>query len=257
MNEQFAFGRSFFHTLDPRAKIIAVSILTVIIALTKQYSVAGTGLLIGVIFLFISRLDPVSVVKRLLALNSFTLFLWLTLPLTYGGSSSLSIGSLPLSDFGIRLASLITLKTNSIVLIVICLLATSPIGALGHALHRLRLPTKLCYLLLYSYRYVFVIHQEYKRLRRAAKMRNFSAGTSFHTYKTYGYLFGMTVIQSWNRSKRVNQAMLLRGFSGKLISLDQLQFTGKDYCFFLLLVFITAGLLLTGFLWPLPWKESI
>lgn len=256
MNEQFAFGSSFFHTLDPRGKIITAGLLTIILALTNQYSVAGAGLLIGIIFLLISRLDHMSVIKRLLAVNSFTLFLWLTLPLTYGGPSSLSVGPLPLSDTGIRLATLIAIKTNSIVLIVISLLATSPISALGHSLNRLRLPTKLCYLLLYSYRYVFVIYQEYNRLRRAARMRNFSPRTSFHTYKTFGYLFGMTIIQSWNRSKRVNQAMLLRGFNGRLISLDQPQFTKNDYFFFLLLAFIAAGLLLTGFLWPLPWKGS-
>ncbi len=256
MNEQFAFGRSIFHALDPRGKIIAVGTFTVILALTNQYSVAGASLFIGVIFLFISRLDPNAVARRLLAVNSFTLFLWLTLPLTYGGPSSLTIGPLPLSETGIRLASLITLKTNSIVLIVICLLATSSIGALGHGLHRLRLPAKLCYLLLYSYRYVFVIHQEYSRLRRAARMRNFSPRTTFHTYKTYSYLFGMTVIQSWNRSKRVSQAMLLRGFDGRLVTLDQLRFTKKDYCFLFFVISITAGLLLTGCWWPLPWKGT-
>ncbi len=251
MNEDFAFGTSFLHRLDPRGKIISAIALTLIIALTDHYTVAGGGLLVGFIFFTASQIGYSAAAKRLAAVNTFTLFLWLTLPLTYGGPSSLAIGPLAFSDSGIRLAALITIKTNSIFLIIISLLTTSTIGAIGHGLTQLRLPTKLCYLLLYSYRYIFVIHQEYTRLYRAAKMRNFSPTSSLHTYRTFGYLFGMTVIQSWNRSKRVNQAMILRGFSGRLIPLEQLQFGKKDSLFVALSCIIFFCLMTIGYLWPL------
>ena len=58
----------------------------------------------------------------------------------------------------------------SIILFFISLLATSTVARLGHGLQALRLSARLCMLLLFSYRYIFVIHQEFKRLHRAAKL---------------------------------------------------------------------------------------
>jgi cobalt/nickel transport system permease protein len=180
----------------------------------------------------IARLPILAVCKRLLLVNGFTFFLWITLPLTYGGDHSYDAFFLHLSLEGIKLAALITLKTNSIILTIIALLTTSTIAHLGSALDRMHFPKKICFLLLYSYRYIFVIHQEYLRLLRAAKMRSFSPKTNMHTYKTYAYLFGMTLVKSYNRAQRVHQAMLLRGFNGRLVSLYRYDI-GKTDVFFL------------------------
>jgi cobalt/nickel transport system permease protein len=65
-------------------------------------------------------------------------------------------------------------------------------------------------------------------------MRCFVPATNLHAYRTYGYIFGMALIISWNRAARVHQAMLLRGFNGRLIPLDQ-QMIGRSDIVFLLL----------------------
>jgi len=59
-----------------------------------------------------------------------------------------------------------------------------------------------------------------------------------HTYRTYSYLFGMTLVKSRNRAERVHQAMLLRGFSGKLIPLNPKKPTTADYLFLAVLLLI-------------------
>ncbi len=52
----------------------------------------------------------------------------------------------------------------------------------------------------------------------------------------------MTLVKSWNRADRIHQAMLLRGFSGKLIPLRQ-QTTGTaDYIFLSTLLLIASVL---------------
>ncbi len=200
------------------------------------------ALVVAFILQTLARLPPRAVAKRLLAVNSFTFFLWLTLPLTYGGQEFTSLGSLSLSIEGLRLASLITLKTNTIVLSLIALLGTSTVANLGHALEGLYLPKRLCFLLLFSYRYVFVIYQEYQKLSRAAAMRCFVPATNLHTYRTVGYLFGMTLVKSWNRASRIHQAMLLRGFNGKLIPLDRHTVNKADYLFLGLFVLLSITL---------------
>ncbi len=248
MDERFAQGDSLLHRRDPKAKIIAAMALVSVAAVSDSFIVATTSLVLGMTLLFLTKLPLQPVLKRLLAINSFTLFLWLTLPLTYGGSKFVAIGPLPVSIEGLHIAALITLKTNAIVLTIIALLGTSKIANLGHALETLHFPEKLCFILLFSYRYVFVIYQEYRRLVRAAQMRCFVPTTTIHTYRTFGYLFGMTLVQSWNRATRVHRAMVLRGFDGHLIPLSQSRYTTKDTVFLSTMLSLTAILALLNFL---------
>ncbi len=246
MDEHFSKGESLLHRRDPRVKIIAAFLFTLVVALSNHFLVAGSALILAVILLLISRLRLKEVVKRLLLVNSFTLFLWITLPLTYGGDILTSMGPVSFSREGLLLALLITLKTNAILLTLIGLISTSTVVSIGHGLEKLGLPERLCFLLLFSYRFIFVIHQEYLRLLRAAKIRNFIPGNNLHTYRTFGYLFGMTLVKSWNRSQHVHQAMMLRGFHGKLIPLQQPNLQRADYTFLFSQLICISGLVFLG-----------
>jgi cobalt/nickel transport system permease protein len=206
-------------------------LLTLVIALCQNYQTAGVGLALAVLLAHFAKLEFRAVFMRLLVVNSFTIFLWLTLPLSYPGTTLVNLGPLTVSAEGITLATLITIKTNAIIVLCIALLATSTIADIGHSLGKLRFPPKLCLLLLFSYRYIFVIHQEFQRLTRAAQLRCFQPGTNMHTYRTYGYLFGMTLLKSWHRGERVSQAMMLRGFDGRFYSLNETAFCLTDIFF--------------------------
>jgi cobalt/nickel transport system permease protein len=240
MDERFAQGNSLMHRRDPKVKVIVAVTFVTVVAISNSFMVVTMALALASALTLLSRLEAVPVMKRLLAANSFTFFLWLTLPLTYGGEELTRLGPLPISSEGIRLAALITIKTNTIVLSLLALLATSRIAGLGHALEGLHLPRRLCFLLLFSYRYIFVIYQEYRKLNRAAQMRCFVPKTTIHTYRTYGYLFGMTLVRSWNRAIRVHQAMVLRGFNGRLIPLAQQTVTRNDIFFLVVALILTA-----------------
>ena len=237
--EQFSQGNSLLHRADPRVKIISTAVLSLVIALCQNFSTALGGLLIAILLTIIARLSPRQILRKLLIVNSFNLLLWLLLPLTYGGQPVIYFAGIDLSKPGLLLAALITIKANGIILIFISLLATSTVARLGHGLQRLHMSPRLCVLLLFSYRYIAVIHQEYQRLQRAAKLRCFRPGTNLHTYKTYAHMLGMLLVKSWNRAARVQQAMALRGFSGQFYSPHELEMNGRDYL-------LLAGLLLGG-----------
>jgi len=242
--ETFCQGDSPLHRADARVKLAGTFILTLIVALCQNFITASAGLGVGLGLLFFSRLPLQAVFKRLLLVNAFVAFLWLTLPLTYPGETLASFGFFSISRPGVALAALITLKTNAIILYFITLLATSSVAELGHGMAKLHLPTKLCLLLLFSYRYIFVIHQEYQRLARAARLRGFQPGTNLHTYKSYAHLFGMTLVKSWNRAERVHQAMLLRGFNGRFYTLDETNLRKQDLLLLLTLSSAAIGLIL-------------
>ncbi len=214
ISEPFTHGDSLLHRADPAVKILGALLLTLIIAVSSSLAAPVAGLVLGLMLAAAARLPSGPLCKRLLAVNLFTLLLWITLPLTGGGEAVTPLGPLDLSTGGIGLALLITFKTNGIVLILTALAATSSILEIGHSLERLHLPHKLILLLLTTYRYLGLIEEEYRRLRRSAALRCFSKTTSLHTYRTYGYLIGMTLIRSYDRSRRIHKAMLMRGFQG-------------------------------------------
>jgi cobalt/nickel transport system permease protein len=248
MDERFATGNSLLHRRDPKVKVIVAAAFITVAAISNSFVVVIMALALALALLLLSRLDLRQVGKRLLAANTFTIFLWLTLPLTYGGEEITRLGPVTLSSEGIRLAILISLKTNCIVLSLITLLGTSRIASLGHALEGLHFSRRLCFLLLFSYRYIFVIYQEYQKLSRAAGMRCFVPATTLHTYRTYGYMFGMTLVRSWNRATRVHNAMLLRGFEGRLIPLEQQTVGRSDIAFLIIALSITTAIALIPFL---------
>ena len=220
IEEPFAEGTTPLHRMDAAAKIIAAIVFVLPTATTDSFLVAAGFGVLALALATVARLPFTRVIKRLLLVNTFTLFLLLTLPLTYGGEQTVLFSLIPVSIEGTRLALLITVKTNTILLAIIALLNTSHVAALGYGLEKLKCPLRLCYLILFAYRYIFVIEQEYRRLLRAARMRCFTPSTSIHTYRTFGYLFGMTLVKSWEQAHRVHQAMILRGFSGRFIPLS-------------------------------------
>ena len=136
-----------------------------------------------------------------------------------------------------------SIKANAITLLIIALLTTSPVQRLGRGLQQLGAPRKLTVLLLTSFRYLGVIHQEYLRLRRAANLRSFTPATNLHTYRTFSYLVGMTLVKSYERAKRVHNAMIMRGFNGTFPVLDVSVTRPGDYI--LAIVLVSFALFLT------------
>jgi cobalt/nickel transport system permease protein len=97
------------------------------------------------------------------------------------------------------------------------LLATMTVDTLGHTLNRLRLPDKMVHMLLITYRYLFVIEQEYQRLVQGPEDPQLpSRKTNLHSYRTYAYLVGMLFVRASERARRVHNAMICRGFQRPL-----------------------------------------
>ncbi len=229
IEEPFAEGGTTLHRMNAAAKVVAAIVLVLPTATTDSFLVAAGFGILSLALATIARLPVTRVIRRLILVNTFTLFLLLTLPLTYGGEQSVLFSLIPVSIEGARLALLIALKTNTILVAMIALLNTSHVAALGYGLEKLKFPLRLCYLILFTYRYIFVIEQEYRRLLRAARMRCFSPSTTIHTYRTFGYLFGMTLVKSWEQAHRVHQAMILRGFNGRFIPLSSPSMDIRSY----------------------------
>ena len=248
IQELFSEGTSLVHRLDPRGKIVVAGFFTVLIAVSKSYVTTLAGLALALICLALARLPLKKVVTRLLAVNSFIFFLWLVLPLTYPGDALWQFGPLTVTRQGLIFTGLITLKSNAIIIALIALVATVPVITIGQAMHNLRFPNKLCHLLLFTYRYLYVIEEEYHRLVQAMKIRGFRPGTNLHTYRSYANLAAMLLVLSYDRADRVFQAMRCRGFHGCFYSLRTFSWQRRDG------IFVVASVLVLMILLFLEWR---
>lgn len=234
--ETFANGDSLIHRLDPRFKILAGVLLSAQAAILNHYSAVFYLLILIVLMTIISKMAYSSVFKRLCIVNGFIGFLWLIIPFTHPGTVIYQFGLLKITIEGIHFVALITLKTNILILIFITHFSTSNVATIGHTLQYFKLPTKFISLLLFTYRYIDVMAQEYTRLVRAAKVRCFKPGTNFHTYRTYAYFVGMLIVNATNRGEKIHHAMKCRCFTGKYFSLQTYKSTQSDWYYFTLIL---------------------
>jgi cobalt/nickel transport system permease protein len=247
IGEEFSGGDSLIHHLDPRVKIVAVSFFSVVVAVSNRFVVLMSALALGFFIVLLARVPMRQLVRRLVPVNIFILFLWLFLPFTVQGEPLFSVGPLVGTHEGVLYATQISLKSNAIVAVLIALVASSSILTLGHAMHELRVPKKIVHLFFFTYRYIHVIGREYVRLVNAMKVRGFRPGTNMHSYKTFAYLVGMLLVRSCDRAERVRNAMLCRGFRGRLYSLSDFSMKTRDVIS--LIVMLTLVLALGALEW--------
>jgi cobalt/nickel transport system permease protein len=242
LEEPFVRGASQIHRLDPRIKIVVAVLYAFAVALSGRFASILPALAFSFVLIGLSRLPLLAVARRVAMVNGLILFMWLVVPVTYPGQTIFSVGSLAATREGVLAALRITVKSNAILLAFITLIATSPVATLGAALSRLRVPEKIVHLLLLTYRYIFVMEEEYRRLVRSIAVRGFRPSTRLHTYRTFAYLVGMLFVRASERAERVHMAMLCRGFSGRFHTLHEFSYTRRDFAWLAAAITALLGL---------------
>ncbi len=239
--ERLSKGNSILHRADPRIKIFFSILLSIEIVYLNDFLSLFLALLFSIFLIVITRIETGIILKRILIINFFVFFLWLTIPFSYNGSHIFSIGPLKINYEGVIFCLKVTLKCNAIVLFNMALLSTSSIFYLAHALDHLYCPSILVQLFFFSWRYLHVIEEEYTRLKRAATLRGFKPKANLLTYKTYANILGSLFVRSYDRGQRVYNAMVLRGFNGTFWLLKHFSLSRLDIflSFFMLLLIFT------------------
>ncbi len=244
--EEFAEGSSSLHMMDPRVKFLAGGPLLLLTALSAGLFAPAYALLVSIVLAAIAGLDPGKLLVRLLVVNAFVLLVWVFLPFSMPGEVVMSIGGLNATREGFLFALQITLKTNAIVLATIAIFGTTEAMSLAHALVHLRAPLKLVYLFFFFYRYVSVLHEEYTSMREAMRARCFKPHLDWLTYGSLANLIGMLIVRSFERSERIYEAMLCRGFHGHFPVSSHFHLHRVDYVMGSLLVAAAAGVQVIG-----------
>ncbi len=237
--EEFAYGNSFVHKLDPRIKIITFIIFSFFCVLTSSNKALLFYCFFSIVLLLLGKVPFKGLLKRIVLINIFNLLLWISLILGDLFSELYSGEFLYIKSDTIELATEITLKSNALFLGALGFIATTPLPALTHALIHLKVPSKLVIIFFLSYRYFSILHQEYDKLMLGIKAKGFYPKTNINTYKTYAYLLGMLLLKSFKKAEDLYRGMLARGYRNTYPLLHHFHLHFVDLFFtFIALVFI-------------------
>ncbi|GAB4529865.1 MAG: cobalt ECF transporter T component CbiQ [Anaerolineales bacterium] len=141
------------------------------------------------------------------------------------------------SDVGmLRFASILVRSWLS-VQFAILLVSTTPFTEIIHALRHLHVPQIMVAIVAFMYRYLFVLTDESLSLMRArdarsARTHGGSAGGSlWWRARVAGNMAGQLFLRSYERSERIYNAMLARGYQGEFLSLHPHQVRPLDVGF--------------------------
>lgn len=242
---------SFLHRLDPRVKVVA----TVAFILSNALLPDGAWIAFGFSWLFLliaNRLSKLGIsftFKRSLVALPFALIA-LTVLFTMPGKPLSSFHflfwDLTITDTGFLRFVSILIRSWLSVQMAILLVAVVRFPDLIHALEHLRVPLILTTIIAFLYRYLFVLADEVFRLKRARDSRSAAApgkrsgGGIAWRAGIAGHMAGQLFLRSYERSDRVYNAMLARGYAGHMETITPHELRRRDY--------LTAALALAAIL---------
>ncbi|MDR1578292.1 MAG: cobalt ECF transporter T component CbiQ [Deltaproteobacteria bacterium] len=209
---------NFLSRTDPRLKVLILVLWSFLLAFVQSRAAAWVGLVgSGVLYAFSGPQSLIKGLSRLLAINSFLIFIWLTLPFSFStpGTEIYRLGWLALTQEGLDFSLILSLKALAITLGALAITSSSGVFELLAGAKGLGAPEKLVALCQLMTRYISVIGQQYARSRQAMRVRGFQPRTNLHTLRSYANLAGILLVRGLDRAERVRSAMLCRGYNGR------------------------------------------
>jgi cobalt/nickel transport system permease protein len=236
--------------VDPRFRIVCTIVFAVFVVSATSWQAACATILAAAVMVALSSLEWAKTLKRVLAMDGFIFATLLLLPFTYPGDIVFTLWGHTASHQGIDQAIMIGLKANAVIFMVMALLGSLGSTDLGRGMMGLYMSTKLTTLLMFTVRYIDVLHQEYLRLRQAMRARAFHLRSNRHSWKMMGYLVGMLLVRAHDRSERIVWAMKCRGFHGHFHFTRLSRPAPSDYIFLLFMALLLAALITLEVLCP-------
>ncbi|MBL8101164.1 MAG: cobalt ECF transporter T component CbiQ [Anaerolineales bacterium] len=231
---------SFLHRLDPRVK----ALVTVVYIVSNALLPDGAWLAFVFAWLFLIAVNILSQLgigytfKRSIVALPFALIaitVLFSIPGTPLFSFQLFMSNLTITDAGLLRFVSILIRSWLSVQMAILLVAVTRFPDLIHALEHLKVPAILTTIIAFLYRYLFVLTDEVFRLIRARESRsaaaagNRSGGGVFWRAKVAGNMAGQLFLRSYERSDRIYNAMLSRGYVGHHYTLNPHEMKPRDY----------------------------
>ena len=255
--DRYHESESFIHRLDPRVKVS----MTVAFILSNALLPDGAWLAFGFSWLFLLFVNALAnlgigfTFKRSFVAVPFALVAITVLfsipgnPLT---TFRFIFWDLTVTDMGFLRFMSILVRSWLSVQMAILLVAVARFPDIVHALEHLRVPSILTTIIAFLYRYLFVLVDEVFRLLRAREARSAaeagtrSGGSVVWRARVAGNMAGQLFLRCYERSDRVYNAMLARGYTGHLMTINPHELHRVDYLTTALALVVILGLQMIG-----------
>ena len=238
--DHYQHQASIVHRLDPRTKLI----LTIIFIVSNVLLPDGAWLSFFVSWLFVLVVSQVSGIKLSFILTRGLIALpfalaAITTMFTIPGEPALAVQAGPwlvvVTKPGLIRFVSIMLRSWISVQMAITLTATTSFPDLLHGMRHLKIPDILVSIVSFMYRYIFVLADEVLRLLRAREARSAGregvreGGAVLWRARVAGNMAGQLFLRSYERSDRVYNAMLARGYQGYMLTMNAHVMTQTDW----------------------------
>ena len=213
-------GTSRLHRLAPAPKLVGLVAFVVIVALTprREPLAFAVYLTVVVVVVAVARLPIRVVASRLVVIVPFLVFA-LVVPVI-GTGEQVQVFGLSVSEAGLWAAFGVAAKALLGATAAIVFAATTPVPDVVRALSELHVPSVIVGIVAFMFRYLDLIVDQLRRMRQAMVARCHDPRWLWQVgpiASSSGTLF----VRSYERGERVHQAMLARGFDGRMPDLDE------------------------------------
>jgi cobalt/nickel transport system permease protein len=210
--------RTTLYGFDPRVKLAMTIAFVVTLSFLKDLQALLVALSFVLLLLALSKI-PIGHFARVFALS---------LPFIAVASAVLFLTS------GAGPATAMAMRISTSVMALLLLVTTTPFFDMLRALRWFRVPYLFCSLLLFTYRYIFVMMEELDLMNMARRSRGFSLKgnlLSKDIFRTLSFTAGMVLVRSHERSKKIYDGLLARGFRGEIHTLRPPRTRPRDALF--------------------------
>lgn len=209
---------SRFYVFDPRVKLASAISFIVVVSFIREALPLWIALTFVLVLIETSGVPLRHVGESYLLAFPFIFFAALTMWLTSSATNGLLMG----------------MRISTSVLALLLLISTTPFFDMLRSLRWFRVPPLICNMLLFTYRFIFVLLDEFDRMMMARRSRGFSGGRSLmdrSAFATISNTIGMVFVRSNQRAGRIYDALLGRGYSGEIRTLTVLRARGRDVAY--------------------------
>lgn len=215
--DQYAHSSSLFQ-FDPRVKLACAISLIVVTAFLRSIEAVLVVLLFTAALVLATRVPLRHLWKNLALAIPFIVIPAVALLFTSGPYN----------------AAVMAMRITASVLALTAVISTTPMFDIIKSLRWFRMPRLLSSLVMFTYRFIFVLIDEMDRMKLARMARGYTGRgnlLSRDVFQTISFTAGMIFVRSNGRATRIYDALLARGYSGEIRTLDRPRVRGRDVAF--------------------------
>ena len=222
--DKLKFKKDILLFVDPRCRFLgSIVIIFATINISNVYFLSG----LIFIFAFLMIREIKLVLLRLVPVNIFVLFLFITLILSV--------------EKGFYSGLVYFLRVNSAALIFIFMVSPMGIGKLANTMSKTGLPKKLVAIFILTYRYIYTLYDRIFVSISSMNLRKQNINTIM-IWRTYSAIFATSFINSFLLSKKINNCMIKRGFDGEFPITMEFKWKKTDSILIAVIILISLAL---------------